>query len=862
MKTAKQKHQAPGTLHSSGTQSAGRRRLRKAGKLLAMAGILLGASFTYTGDQVAQAAACPAATTDLGVDTLTVSGIPAEGQYTIWTRMTAADAANNAINLEIDGKDCYSVGGGSFAATTWANDASNWVNYANGTPSTPVRVTLGAGDHTLKFVGTKSGVSVDKVIVTADSTCAPTGTGDNCQAGNSTAPTVNLVAPTANQELVGNVTLKATSSDAASKVTFMIDGKIIGSDDSQPYELAWNSASIANGTHLMTAQATNANGTTGTSTQTSVTTNNLTVCSGNPTVPANLRISGGTGTSINLAWDASTPGANCIISGYEIYRNGTKVTTVAGNETTFSDTGLTPGANNSYTVAAIDLMDHTSGQSAAVKGTTSNDSQAPTVPTDVKSSMVTSNSVALSWTASTDDNSVASYNIYRDGAKVGSSPSASYTDSSVSPNTEYSYEVEAVDGAGNVSAKSAAVKVKTIDGPAQTGNRMYIDPASGTFAPGSTFTITVKTDTGSDAVNAAQGDLTYSSNLECVAVDKSAGSTDYTIDAQSDCASGKVTIARGAATGTTVSGDKVLGKVTFKVLAAGTGTIGVESSSSALSATTNADVLVNRNGASYSLAVPTTPPPTPPATNPPAPNPPAPSPTPTPTPRPTNTSSPSRGSSGTSTFTGGSGTTTTIAPEGNSTPVTLPNDSTVELSDPVVVQTVPDSSQTVTKVEYYLNGKLIATVKQAPFSYTVKTDDLKNGNYQLTTKTYYDDGTVDTKTSTLKVNNPMNFKQIMLQFGALIWVFVILLIAAAVAVWWFFFRNNSAGGDDDGYGDDGYMFGPIDQNGMGGDPNGGMGGYGPPPPAGGQPGSYSILGDAFGVRQLATAEISIPAGRY
>lgn len=128
MKTLKQKHQAPETLQGAGADKTGKRRFRRAGKLLAIAGILMGASFTYTTDQVAQAAACPAATTDLGVDVLTVSNIPTEGQYTIWTRMAAANASNNAINLEIDGTDCYSVGGGSFAATSWANDASNWVN--------------------------------------------------------------------------------------------------------------------------------------------------------------------------------------------------------------------------------------------------------------------------------------------------------------------------------------------------------------------------------------------------------------------------------------------------------------------------------------------------------------------------------------------------------------------------------------------------------------------------------------------------------------------------------------------------------------------------------------------------------------
>jgi hypothetical protein len=167
----------------------------------------------------------------------------------------------------------------------------------------------------------------------------------------------------------------------------------------------------------------------------------------------------------------------------------------------------------------------------------------------------------------------------------------------------------------------------------------------------------------------------------------------------------------------------------------------------------------------------------------------------------------------------------------------VPDNSAVELSDPVTVQTVPDSSQTVEKVEYYLNGKLIKTVKEAPFTYTVDTRNMKNGTYQLTTKTYYEDGTFDSKTTSLVVKNPMSFKQIMLQLGALVWIIILILIAAAVGVWYVFFRNRSGGGD--GYDDsDSYMFGPNDP--MMGPPAGPGPTYGPPA-APGQNGQYSVL---------------------
>ena len=69
--------------------------------------------------------------------------------------------------------------------------------------------------------------------------------------------------------------------------------------------------------------------------------------------------------------------------------------------------------------------------------------------------------VKLAWTHSTDNVAVTGYNIYRDGKKIGTSPSTSYTDATVAPTTQYSYTVSAFDAAGNESDTSVPYIIKT-----------------------------------------------------------------------------------------------------------------------------------------------------------------------------------------------------------------------------------------------------------------------------------------------------------------------------------------------------------------------------------------------------------------
>ncbi|ASA24014.1 carbohydrate binding domain-containing protein [Paenibacillus donghaensis] len=89
------------------------------------------------------------------------------------------------------------------------------------------------------------------------------------------------------------------------------------------------------------------------------------------------------------------------------------------------------------------------------------DTTAPTVPTNVTATVQSAASVKVSWTASTDIVGVTGYEIYRNGVKVGTSSTTSYTDTGLSANTSYSYSVKAYDAAANLSLLSAIAKVTT-----------------------------------------------------------------------------------------------------------------------------------------------------------------------------------------------------------------------------------------------------------------------------------------------------------------------------------------------------------------------------------------------------------------
>ena len=104
------------------------------------------------------------------------------------------------------------------------------------------------------------------------------------------------------------------------------------------------------------------------------------------------------------------------------------------------------------------------------------DSQPPTTPGNLTATALTATSVALAWTASTDNVGVVGYRVYRNGsttplATVGST-ATTFTDGTAAPATAYTYQVAAVDAMGNESTPRASVAVST-----------PVAPTVRTFAP-------------------------------------------------------------------------------------------------------------------------------------------------------------------------------------------------------------------------------------------------------------------------------------------------------------------------------------------------------------------------------------------
>lgn len=184
-----------------------------------------------------------------------------------------------------------------------------------------------------------------------------------------------------------------------------------------------------------------------------------------PTSPANLagNLSASTPKAIHLIWSASTD--NVSVTGYEVSRiNGTSTETFAVNSTSFIDSAVSEGTTYKYKVRARDAANNYSEYSNEVTievPTADIDTTAPSEPTNVTGT-ATESSVLLQWTASMDNRGVTGYEVYRDGVKVGTTATESYTDTGLTEETIYKYTVKAYDAATNHSLISNEATVKTL----------------------------------------------------------------------------------------------------------------------------------------------------------------------------------------------------------------------------------------------------------------------------------------------------------------------------------------------------------------------------------------------------------------
>jgi chitodextrinase len=202
-----------------------------------------------------------------------------------------------------------------------------------------------------------------------------------------------------------------------------------------------------------------------------------------PSVPSNLHTVTTTDSTIALAWDPSTD--DVAVRNYAVYRDGNLMTHVPAATPSFTDTGVWPHSTHTYYVTAIDTSGNASAGTALLTAFTLNDLTAPSTPTGLTAHINPSPvSVALAWNASTDDVHVDHYDVWRaiNGSliNIGSSPTTSYTDTTVPADARCSYFVEAVDEFANQSGSSSTVLVVTDVTPPTTPEGLHVTAVAAT----------------------------------------------------------------------------------------------------------------------------------------------------------------------------------------------------------------------------------------------------------------------------------------------------------------------------------------------------------------------------------------------
>jgi hypothetical protein len=229
--------------------------------------------------------------------------------------------------------------------TTSTHDTTTGVTYATSTYGTGRIAAIGDSSVTEDatnscghgtFLGYNDPSYDNGLLVANGIAWIANGTGGG---GDTTAPTVSITAPLNGATVAGTVSINATASDnvGVTKVEFYVDGALKSTDMTSPYSYSWDSTSVANGSHALTAKAYDAALNVGTSTAVNVTVNN----------PTGTDISGWTVTQANATVVYTIPAGTVIpANGYVVIgRDATK----SAFETFW---GVTLGSNVIYLTTA------------------------------------------------------------------------------------------------------------------------------------------------------------------------------------------------------------------------------------------------------------------------------------------------------------------------------------------------------------------------------------------------------------------------------------------------------------------------------------------------------------------------------
>ncbi|MBO5241192.1 MAG: PKD domain-containing protein, partial [Lachnospiraceae bacterium] len=223
-----------------------------------------------------------------------------------------------------------------------------------------------------------------------------------------------------------------------------------------------------------------------------------------PTLPEWMTLSENN-TDVIINWSASTSDD---IKTYQLYgrKQGddysllTEKTAEDSRTYSYIHKNLEQEVFYEYCIVCMDGFENrtTSGKQSIFVG---RDSIPPTPPNDVSMRKRSGSAITLTWNGATDNVAVTAYNLYRDGELIAEGIKGhTYKDSGLKENTLYTYQLTALDEAGNESEKS-----KEVDGAVSMPEILEISPKDYAILGGESTNIEVRyKDCGNSTGNTVQ----------------------------------------------------------------------------------------------------------------------------------------------------------------------------------------------------------------------------------------------------------------------------------------------------------------------------------------------------------------------
>ncbi len=179
-----------------------------------------------------------------------------------------------------------------------------------------------------------------------------------------------------------------------------------------------------------------------------------------PSTPGTLSAQPAGSRAVNLAWGAATD--NVAVDHYAVFVDGGLVATTAN--TSLTNLAVSDGVKHRFAVWAVDTAGNVGP--AVTAYLTLPDATAPGAPGSLRALASGATSVALSWTAASDNVAVVAYRLTRNGVPLPNidGSATGLGDASLATDQTYTYALTAVDAAGNVGPTvTAQVKLVSVD---------------------------------------------------------------------------------------------------------------------------------------------------------------------------------------------------------------------------------------------------------------------------------------------------------------------------------------------------------------------------------------------------------------